>query len=133
MSTEPRYTFGSEGPAVTIHTLSGIYANDHSFKLSAVQKPHSPSHTRIEIASKLYSASYNGHNFINEHQCITKQCSNPGCGVDLKTALKKKCTYASPRVKSPTASPTASPRAKSRGGRRTHRNKRTRRTLRIRR
>jgi hypothetical protein len=81
------------------------------------EKPHSPSQTRKRIAEQLYKASIKGHHFINEHHCITKRCSNPGCGAFLRTAGQHICVHVHQS-------------RHSRGGRRALR---IRRTLRIRR
>jgi hypothetical protein len=109
-------------PSVTIyHKPNSLrHISAHGQNLSSEirnEKPHSPSQTRKRIAEQLYKASVKGHDFINEHHCITKRCSNPGCGAFLRTAGQHICVHAHQSQH-------------SRGGRRALRN---RRTLRIRR
>ena len=126
MSAKSLYRFPPEGPSdLVVYTSPDNTHNVHGrpLKLSEIQneKPHSPSHNHKRIAEQLYKASIKGHNFINEHYCISKRCSNPGCGAFLRTAGQHICVHAHQSHHS---------RGHSRGGRRT---RRTRRTLRIRR
>jgi hypothetical protein len=89
-------------PSVTIYrkpnSLRHISAHGQNLMSSEIrnEKPHSPSQTRNHkrIAEQLYKASVKGHDFINEHHCITKRCSNPGCGAFLRTAGQHICVHA---------------------------------------
>jgi hypothetical protein len=82
----------------TSYSLPHISAHARNLMPNEIpnEKPHSPSQTRNNhkrIAEQLYKASSKGHSFINDHHCITKRCSNPGCGAFLRTAGQHICVY----------------------------------------